>query len=70
MAIHFQSAVISCNFSTSSSRLLKFYNNGEEAVQDIPDGSKLLVGGTDVIYWANARKFVDYHLKWILNTFY
>lgn len=39
------SAVISCNFSTSSSRLLKFYNNGEEAVQDIPDGSKLLVGG-------------------------
>ena len=37
-----------CKFSTSSSRLLKFYNNGEEAVKDIPDGAKLLVGGQ---YW-------------------
>lgn len=41
----FQPSILSCKFSTSSSRLLKFYNNGEEAVKDIPDGAKLLVGG-------------------------
>lgn len=41
----FQSSILSCKFSTSSSRLLKLYNNGEEAVKDIPDGAKLLVGG-------------------------
>ncbi|KAM7444733.1 Succinyl-CoA:3-ketoacid coenzyme A transferase 1 [Porites harrisoni] len=38
-------SILSCKFSTSSSRLLKLYNNGEEAVKDIPDGAKLLVGG-------------------------
>ena len=41
----FQPSILSCKFSTSSSRLLKLYNNGEEAVKDIPDGAKLLVGG-------------------------
>ena len=41
----FQPAALSCKFSTSSSRLLKFYNSGEEAVKEIPDGAKLLVGG-------------------------
>ena len=43
-----QRAVVGCKFSTSSSRLLKFYNSGEEAVKDIPEGAKLLVGGQ---YW-------------------
>ena len=41
----FQPSILSCKFSTSSCRLLKLYNNGEEAVKDIPDGAKLLVGG-------------------------
>ena len=41
----FQPSILSCKFSTSSSRLLKLYNNEEEAVKDIPDGAKLLVGG-------------------------
>ena len=41
----FQPSILSCKFSTSSRRLLKLYNNGEEAVKDIPDGAKLLVGG-------------------------
>ncbi|CAH3174034.1 unnamed protein product, partial [Porites evermanni] len=43
--IIFQPSILHCKFSTSSSRLLKLYNNGEEAVKDIPDGAKLLVGG-------------------------
>lgn len=38
-------AVVTGKFSTSSSRLIKFYNSGEEAVRGIPDGAKLLIGG-------------------------
>jgi len=36
--------VISCNYSTSG-RNRKIFNSAEEAVADIPDGAKLLVGG-------------------------
>ncbi|GLH08247.1 Succinyl-CoA:3-ketoacid-coenzyme A transferase, mitochondrial [Gryllus bimaculatus] len=39
--------VLACSFSSSSSRwkINKCYNNAVEAVKDIPDGAKLLVGG-------------------------
>uniref|UniRef100_A0A1I7XET1 Peptidase S1 domain-containing protein n=1 Tax=Heterorhabditis bacteriophora TaxID=37862 RepID=A0A1I7XET1_HETBA len=35
----------SCNFSTSCHRNVKIYPNAIEAVKDIPDNAKLLVGG-------------------------
>jgi hypothetical protein len=34
-----------CAFSTSARRNAKFFEDAVEAVKDIPDGSKLLVGG-------------------------
>jgi 3-oxoacid CoA-transferase len=33
------------NFSTSQKRNAKFYDDAYEAVKDIPDGAKILVGG-------------------------
>ncbi|XP_056401936.1 succinyl-CoA:3-ketoacid coenzyme A transferase 1, mitochondrial [Hyla sarda] len=40
-----QSKVCACYFSTSNSHNAKFYSDPVEAVQDIPDGATLLVGG-------------------------
>merc|ERR1712168_159460 len=37
--------VSSCKFSTSNRKNVKFYPDPIEATKDIPDGSKLLVGG-------------------------
>jgi len=36
---------VGCAFSTSARRNAKFFEDAVEAVKDIPDGSKLLVGG-------------------------
>ncbi|XP_067027519.1 succinyl-CoA:3-ketoacid coenzyme A transferase 1, mitochondrial-like [Acropora muricata] len=38
-------ASLTCKFSTSSSRLLRLYNSGDEAVKEIPDDATLLIGG-------------------------
>ncbi|XP_047741029.1 succinyl-CoA:3-ketoacid coenzyme A transferase 1, mitochondrial-like, partial [Hyalella azteca] len=49
VVIPLQCRILKCigqaGFSTSSRRDVKFYEDAEEAVKDIPDGSKLLVGG-------------------------
>lgn len=37
--------VSACKFSTSSQRDAKFFDSAEEAIHDVNDGSKLLVGG-------------------------
>lgn len=37
--------ILTCKFSTSKSSSKKIYNDVNEAVKDIPDGAKLLVGG-------------------------
>jgi hypothetical protein len=44
--------VSSHGFSTSHRRDAKFYKSADEAVKDIPDGSKLLVGGKETIFSA------------------
>ena len=44
--VHFLRQVLTCQFSTSlATKGAKFYGSAEEAVTDIPDGAKLLVGG-------------------------
>ena len=39
-----------CQFSTSHRLNVKIYDDPVEAVKDIPDGSKLLVGGEPTIH--------------------
>lgn len=44
--------VLSCSFSSSSlTKSSKVYSSAKEAVKDIKDGSKLLVGGEFIPYF-------------------
>ncbi|ESO88360.1 hypothetical protein LOTGIDRAFT_126331, partial [Lottia gigantea] len=59
--------------STSSKRDAKFYKSAHEAVEDIPEGSKLLVGGKYVITTNNLIKMISLLLVYLkgglfLNT--
>uniref|UniRef100_A0AC34QIX8 Uncharacterized protein n=1 Tax=Panagrolaimus sp. JU765 TaxID=591449 RepID=A0AC34QIX8_9BILA len=41
---HHKSTFLCANFSTSNVLNAKIYDNAHDAIKDIPDGAKLLVG--------------------------